>query len=150
MRNFIVFNAVTNAVFTLESSSDNSPPNPSSDYKFIEIFQPFYSIEKYYIKNNIVKIKPDNLDELFIFNAVSEQWEYSPELYNRKIESEKEKIIYKRLHLLQESDWTDTVSAKTRLGDVLYEEWQTYRQSLRDIPNQEGFPLNVIWPVAPT
>jgi hypothetical protein len=149
MRNFIVFNAVTNAVFTLESSSDNSPPNPSSDYKFIEIFQPFYSIEKYYIKNNIVKIKPDNLDELFIFNAVSEQWEYSPELYNRKIESEKEKFIYKRLHLLQASDWTDTLSAQTRLGDLLCQAWQDYRQALRDITLQPNYPLDVIWPIAP-
>lgn len=29
------------------------------------------------------------------------------------------------------------------------DEWAKYRQSLLDIPDQEGFPNNVIWPVVP-
>lgn len=44
---------------------------------------------------------------------------------------------------LTESDWTDTLSAKTRLGDDLYNAWQTYRQALRDFPNQADFPNNI-------
>lgn len=28
--------------------------------------------------------------------------------------------------------------------------WITYRQALRDLPDQEGFPLNVTFPTAPT
>jgi len=28
--------------------------------------------------------------------------------------------------------------------------WRTYRQALRDIPAQSGFPTNVTWPVKPT
>lgn len=27
--------------------------------------------------------------------------------------------------------------------------WKVYRQALRDIPQQPGFPDNVIWPVEP-
>lgn len=27
--------------------------------------------------------------------------------------------------------------------------WAAYRQALRDVPAQEGFPTNVVWPVAP-
>ena len=30
-------------------------------------------------------------------------------------------------------------------GDV----WKVYRQALRDVPNQAGFPDNVVWPVEP-
>ena len=30
-------------------------------------------------------------------------------------------------------------------GDV----WKVYRQALRDVPEQPGFPGNVIWPVEP-
>lgn len=30
------------------------------------------------------------------------------------------------------------------------EAWITYRQALRDLPDQEGFPLNVTFPTAPT
>lgn len=28
--------------------------------------------------------------------------------------------------------------------------WKTYRQALRDIPEQEGFPYDVVYPVMPT
>ena len=28
-------------------------------------------------------------------------------------------------------------------------EWKVYRQALRDVPQQAGFPENVVWPVAP-
>jgi len=55
----------------------------------------------------------------------------------------------RREQLLIDSDWTDTLSAKARLGDDLYNQWQTYRQALRDITKQSGFPLDVIWPVPP-
>ena len=30
-------------------------------------------------------------------------------------------------------------------GDV----WKVYRQALRDVPNQAGFPDNVVWPTQP-
>jgi len=58
-------------------------------------------------------------------------------------------VTQKRRKLLVASDWTDTLSAKTRLGDALYNQWQTYRQALRDITDQPGYPLNVEWPTAP-
>ncbi len=28
--------------------------------------------------------------------------------------------------------------------------WKTYRQALRDVPAQAGFPTNVTWPTEPT
>lgn len=27
--------------------------------------------------------------------------------------------------------------------------WRVYRQSLLDIPQQEGFPINIVWPETP-
>jgi hypothetical protein len=61
-----------------------------------------------------------------------------------------ETVRDKRNGLLTASDWTDTISAKTRLGDALYNAWQDYRQILRDIPQQAGFPTNVAWPEPPS
>ena len=29
-------------------------------------------------------------------------------------------------------------------------DWTTYRQALRDVPAQAGFPTNVTWPTEPT
>ena len=33
--------------------------------------------------------------------------------------------------------------------NTLTAEWATYRQALRDVPDQVGFPENVDWPVEP-
>lgn len=42
-------------------------------------------------------------------------------------------------------------SDHTQLADSLRNKqaWATYRQALRDIPQQEGFPENITWPEAP-
>ena len=46
--------------------------------------------------------------------------------------------------LLVESDWTQVLDAP-----VDQAAWATYRQALRDITAQEGFPHNVTWPTKP-
>ena len=53
----------------------------------------------------------------------------------------------KRDRLLTESDWV-TIRA-TDTGDPVSTEWQTYRQALRDIPEQTGFPEEIDWPQEP-
>jgi hypothetical protein len=50
--------------------------------------------------------------------------------------------------LLSDCDWV-TIRA-TDLGTAVSEDWAAYRQSLRDVSNQETFPWNVIWPTDPT
>jgi len=50
----------------------------------------------------------------------------------------------KRNALLAESDWTQLADAPV---DNLA--WAVYRQNLRDVPNQPGFPVTIIWPTQP-
>jgi hypothetical protein len=45
---------------------------------------------------------------------------------------------------LKESDWTQLSDAP-----VDKEAWAVYRQALRDVPQQEGFPHSVTWPEQP-
>ena len=45
---------------------------------------------------------------------------------------------------LTQSDWTQVIDAP-----VDQAAWAKYRQALRDIPSQAGFPNEVIWPVEP-
>lgn len=33
--------------------------------------------------------------------------------------------------------------------NVNTEAWAAYRQALRDVPEQEGFPLSIVWPEKP-
>jgi hypothetical protein len=49
-----------------------------------------------------------------------------------------------RDRLLVASDWTQVADAP--VGQAA---WAEYRQALRDVPEQEGFPLNVLWPAKP-
>ena len=49
-----------------------------------------------------------------------------------------------RNSLLAASDWTQV--ADTPVDRAA---WATYRQALRDVPDQTGFPDAVAWPVAP-
>ena len=45
---------------------------------------------------------------------------------------------------LKETDWTQVADAP--VDKAL---WATYRQALRDVTTQKGFPWTVIWPVEP-
>jgi hypothetical protein len=46
---------------------------------------------------------------------------------------------------LMYTDWTQVADAP-----VDKEAWAVYRQALRDVTQQEGFPMRVEWPVPPT
>jgi hypothetical protein len=45
---------------------------------------------------------------------------------------------------LSACDWTQVTDSPVDSAV-----WSVYRQSLRDIPSQEGFPWNVVWPTQP-
>jgi hypothetical protein len=49
--------------------------------------------------------------------------------------------------LLQQTDWV--VIMHTEKGTNIPLEWEVYRQALRDITEQAGFPYEVTWPVKP-
>ena len=46
--------------------------------------------------------------------------------------------------LLAASDWTQVADAP-----VDQSAWATYRQALRDVPEQAGFPGEIVWPEKP-
>lgn len=53
-------------------------------------------------------------------------------------------VRYNRDKMLAASDWTQIPDAPVDAAA-----WAEYRQALRDVPEQEGFPETVIWPEAP-
>lgn len=77
---------------------------------------------------NGVEISLDD-DEISQFNA------QSAALKQHLVRNERNK-------LLRQSD----VYA---LVDKVTDEWITYRQALRDVPSQDGFPTSVNWPTKP-
>lgn len=72
--------------------------------------------------------------------------EPEPEPTPQEIESQlATKARAQRNSLLAQSDWTQVADAPVDKAA-----WATYRQALRDITEQEGFPEFINWPVAPT
>lgn len=53
----------------------------------------------------------------------------------------------KRDRLLNESDWVVIKSLES--GEAIPSGWSTYRQALRDVTSQAGFPEDVNWPTKP-
>lgn len=57
-----------------------------------------------------------------------------------------EDVRAQRDRLLYQCDWTMLPDAPP---EVVKADWEVYRQALRDVTNQPGFPENVVWPTAP-
>ena len=54
-----------------------------------------------------------------------------------------------RNEILMRCDWTELPSAALRLNAAKVTAWATYRQTLRDVTTQTGFPWTITWPDAP-
>jgi len=67
---------------------------------------------------------------------------YNPD--ERQLEQEAEEARTQRDALLSQSDWTQVPDAP-----VDQAAWAEYRQALRDLPQQAGFPTEITWPVKP-
>ena len=60
-----------------------------------------------------------------------------------------EAALTKRTQLLVESDFSDLPVTQARLTDAQKSAWATYRQALRDITKQQGYPWDIQWPTKP-
>jgi Phage tail assembly chaperone protein len=52
-----------------------------------------------------------------------------------------------RNRLLTETDWVVIKAFETNTN--IPGAWEVYRQALRDVPQQAGFPWDVVWPTQP-
>jgi hypothetical protein len=106
------------------------------------------------IENNLVvnTIEVDSLD--FLPNLIEATegaigWSYSNGVFTepkQEITDEETASIVRRNRdvKLTESDWTQVKDAPVNQAA-----WATYRQALRDIPEQAGFPNEITWPTEP-
>lgn len=95
--------------------------------------RPFYEPSEAVIaKYSLVPISEQEFDEIVV--AINTP---TPEQLAKNIRAQ-------RNALLQQSDWTQVADAP-----VDTQAWATYRQALRDITEQAGFPDNVSWPDKP-
>jgi len=61
-----------------------------------------------------------------------------------RIEEKSKEVRKDRDARLSGSDWTQVADAPVDKAA-----WATYRQALRDVPSQAGFPYDINWPSKP-
>jgi len=79
--------------------------------------------------------------------SLEHEFDYSSKSWVLNINSLKEFIANKRNNLLYKSDWTQLPNGP--LSEQQQSQWATYRQALRDITTQSGYPANITWPTKP-
>lgn len=77
--------------------------------------------------------------------------EYVRKIRNKLLEEADARMILDRMGLEspQGNMFADWLPFLQGLGNALAGEWALYRQALRDIPEQIGFPFNVNFPTPP-
>jgi hypothetical protein len=77
---------------------------------------------------------------------------FARKIRNKLLENSDNKLALDRLGLVAPSGSTFTawLSFLKALGNVLTGAWAKYRQALRDLPDQPGFPFNIEFPTEPT
>jgi hypothetical protein len=94
----------------------------------------------YYIANSAAVAIPTKPDQYSLFDFTTKQWVQQENLAIAD-------VLPKRQRALYSSDWTQIPN--NPLTAEQQAAWATYRQQLRDIPTQSGYPFNVIWPTPP-
>lgn len=137
--NYIKYNNVTGEIVGTLNTNMELEEWTVGEFSFISVPEAIDQDSMYY-KNGVFLQYPEKPGKHYDWNG--DVWV----LNNNKL------IVFVknfRDTLLQESDWTDTVSAVSRLGQNKYKAWQDYRQALRDITTQEGYPASITWPTKP-
>jgi hypothetical protein len=87
-----------------------------------------------------------------VFSTEDQRWtqvwtvrDMTPEEISSREEGQASSVRGQRDSLLVQSDWTQGKD----IPDNVSSTWAVYRQALRDIPGQTGFPWVVEWPTQP-
>lgn len=136
-----VLNGVVSQYSIAQLKTDN--PNVCFPKNIPESVLLSYNVYEY-----IVDEKPEynsdtqTITESYVYES-DNKW-HKTKIVTQLSESEAASNIRNRRNgLLSETDWLG-------VSDVtMSDEWKAYRQALRDIPQQNGFPFNVTYPTKP-
>ena len=116
--------------------------NDLTSFNIVEVIgtdQPTYNDDTQYLQ----ELSPEFVDGQWRqrWNIVS----FSDDVIAKNAAMKGQNMRGIRNELLAQCDWTQLVDSP-----VDKTAWATYRQSLRDLPTQTGFPDNITWPTKPS
>ena len=114
--------------------ASTSPPAPSTNLKEVKMAAPVQDANGNWV---------ESYEEVDMFSGPTKADDEAAHIA-RLVAAKEESIRVKRNQKLLNSDWTQVLDAPG-----YREVWATYRQALRDVPQQTEFPTTVDWPVEP-
>lgn len=87
-------------------------------------------------------------DPIFEDGKWVQHWEVievTSDVIQTRIEERSINVRNTRNKLLQTCDWTQSRDIPDNIATL----WQPYRQQLRDITTQSGYPFDIVWPMEP-
>lgn len=153
MKSYGVFKEDTGMLISACTVSDDMPAPVEDGHKTIE---GSYQIGRHFMTPDGQVVDAGNSPGLFYFLDGANG--YQPDIERAEIA-----LRYDRNRLLADSDYIELQILRTELAELqgkpmLFgridsgeaEAWRKYRQELRDITKQAGFPMEVVWPEPPT
>jgi hypothetical protein len=89
------------------------------------------------------------IKDVWLQSNSAEVADYTPPTEEELRQQKTNEVILQRNFLLVDSDKYVLPDRWLMYTEAKQFEWATYRQALRDIPEQEGFPYDVIFPTKP-
>ena len=128
---FTIYNKTTGQILRVSAQLNPGPGEAAIEGE--------YSASTHFIKNQEAIEIPPAPDEGLVFDLWLQRWVPA-------LGQDTRPILEIRNRLLSESDWTQIPDSQVSNKA----EWAAYRQALRDITNQPGYPLNFTWPEKPS
>ena len=135
--------------------------NPSTRFSQEDLLSMYQGTEDNLAGNELVRVvmanEPsyDRKTQAAVLNSqpslVNGVWTLGWSVHSLSAEEQAEKqtrqasiVRHDRNSRLSESDWSQVEDSPVDKAA-----WATYRQALRDVPSQSGFPWDVVWPAQP-
>jgi hypothetical protein len=148
MKYYIVYNTTTGEISSNVIAESQEYLSPIADnLTYLEVANPIDN-GKYYLdpQSQQTVAFPDKPDQYYTWNWTTKTWQDARTDEQKNTQAIKQ-VQDKRIQLLTSSDWV-VIKAMDQ-GTQVPEAWRTYRQQLRDITQQPGYPLTVTWPEPP-
>lgn len=112
-----------------------------------QVFTLVMENRQFRLVGDTIEVAPDDKPNSFCVYDFDQQIWIDPRTEQQKYTDQCNLVNATRETYLRASDWTALNDVPIPPDQLV--QWQTYRQALRDIPQQPGYPWDVVWPVPP-
>lgn len=139
IQDFVLYEAETGRI--LYSGRSSLPRQLAEPGQQVLVGTKVDDVAGHYVRDGALRKMPERPSAHHDFNYATDQWEANPARAWQEIRMERDRR-------LTATDWVVLRAADQ--GEPVPQAWLDYRQALRDITEQQGFPTEVVWPEAPT